>query len=142
MLLRRCLVAAASAALAAFAMTLVPDRDWCTGTSCILLGIVVGPLMLMAAALLAWLIMGLARVRDAWQVALGGPLVMLALGTTVLDMSTWPVAGALVVVAACYALAAFVTADTPPRAWRVALVSPVVALFGWGVVVPIVLAML
>jgi hypothetical protein len=140
-LVRRCLVSAGSGALAALAMTLVPAQDWCTGAACLLVGVVAVPLLLMGAALLAWLLMGLARVRESWQVAIGGPLAVLALVTTVLDMTT-SIAWYLGVIAACYALAAAVTAEQVPRAWRVALASPVVVLFGWGVVLPIVSAWL
>lgn len=140
MLVRRCLVSAGSGVLAMLAMTLVPAGDWCTGASCMFVGVVAVPLLVMGAALLAWLVMGLARVREAWQVALGGPLAVLALVTTVLDMSSTPMVWYLGVIAACYALAAAVTAEHVPRAWRVALASPMVVLFGWGVVLPIVAA--
>jgi hypothetical protein len=136
-LVRRCLIAAVSGLLAVLAMNALPDLDLCTGAQCIFVGIVVGPLVLFGAALLAWVLMALARVRPAWPVALGGPVVVLALVTTVLDMAEWPFPAFSAAVAGCYALAAAVTADELPRAWRVALVSPVVVLFGWGVVLPI-----
>lgn len=137
-LVRRCLVAAASGLLATLAVTAFPYREMCTGAACLIVAMLVIPLVLFGAALLAYVLMALARVRPAWPVALGGPLVGLSLFTTVLDMSSpFPVFAA--VVAGCYALAALVTADGLPRAWQIALASPVVVLFGWGVVLPILL---
>jgi hypothetical protein len=137
-LVRRCLAAATSGLLATLALRAFPYRDLCTGPACLLVGLLVIPLALFGAALLAYVLMALARVRPAWPVALGGPLVGLSLFTTVLDMSSsFPVFAG--VVAGCYALAALVTADGLPRAWRVALASPVVVLFAWGVVLPVVL---
>jgi hypothetical protein len=81
-LVRRCLVAAVSALIAALALKAAPVAHLCTGAACLLIGLVA---------------------------------------------------------AASYAFAALVTADGLPVAWRVALGSPVVVLFAWGVVRPIVL---
>ena len=134
-LVRRCLVAAASGPLATLALWAFPAKDLCTGAECFFVALVAVPLMVLGVALLAYALMALARVRPAWPVALGGPLVVLSLFTTVLDVSSFPVFAA--VVAGCYALAALVTADGLPNAWRVALGSPVVVLFAWGVVWPI-----
>jgi hypothetical protein len=135
---RRCSVAAVSALISALALKAAPVSDLCTGPACLLIGLVVAPLLVFGAASLAWVLMALARLRPAWPVALVGPLVGLSLFTTVLDMSSpFPVFAA--VVTGCYALAALITADGLPRAWRVALGSPVVVLFVWGVVLPIVL---
>jgi len=138
-LVRRCLVAAVSGVLAALAMRALPDLDLCTGSECFFVAILVGPLLLFGAALLAWALMALAHIRPSWPVALGGPVVVLALVTTVFDLAESTFLGFSAVVAGCYALAALVTADGLPRAWRVALAAPVVVLFGWGVVLPIVL---
>ncbi|WP_410669585.1 hypothetical protein [Amycolatopsis sp. cmx-4-68] len=137
-LLRRCLVAAVSGLLATLALRAFPASHLCVGPACLLVGLLVVPLVLFGAALLAYALLALARVRPAWPVALVGPLAALAVFTTVLDpKGPFPVFAA--VVAGCYALAALVTADGLPRAWRVALASPVVVLFAWGVVLPIVL---
>jgi hypothetical protein len=136
-LVRRCLIAAASGLLAPLALWALPVKDLCTGAACFFVALVAVPLMVLGVALLAYALMALARVRPAWPVALGGPLVCLSLFTTVLDLSSFPVAAA--VVAGSYAFAALVTADGLPRAWRIALASPVVVLFGWGVVLPILL---
>jgi hypothetical protein len=57
--------------------------------------------------------------------------------TTVVDVGSFPVSAAMA--AASYAFAALATADGLPVSWRVALGSPVVVLFAWGVVRPIVL---
>ncbi|MFI5591358.1 hypothetical protein ACIA5G_40345 [Amycolatopsis sp. NPDC051758] len=139
LLVRRCLIAAVSGVLAALALKALPDVHLCTGVECIFVGVLVGPLLLFGAALLAWALMALARIRPSWPVALGGPVVLLALLTTVLDLAEVSFLMFSVAVAGCYALAALVTADELPRAWRVALGAPVVVLFGWGVVLPIVL---
>ncbi len=139
MVLRRCLAAGGAGVVAALTVTQVPTTGWCTGGGCVLLPFVLVPLVLLAAVLLAWAVMGVARVPRAWPVALVGPLVVLALTTTLLSgVWTWPLAVYVVVVAACYVLAALVTSDALPRGWRVALVSPVVVLFGWGVLLPLV----
>ncbi|UOZ07933.1 hypothetical protein [Amycolatopsis sp. WQ 127309] len=61
----------------------------------------------------------------------------MALTTTLSDVWTWPLAVYVAMVAACYVLAALVTSDALPRGRRVALVSPVVVLFGWGVLLPL-----
>ncbi|WP_410618534.1 hypothetical protein [Amycolatopsis sp. cmx-8-4] len=137
MVLRRCLVAGGAGVVAALTVTQVPTTGWCTGGGCVLLPVVLVPLVVLAAVLLAWAVMGVARVRRAWQVALGGPLVALALTATLSGMRTWPLVLYFPVVAACYVLAALVTSDALPQAWRVALVSPVVVLFGWGVLLPL-----
>ncbi|SFW63623.1 hypothetical protein [Amycolatopsis australiensis] len=137
-LVRRCLVAAASGLLATLALRAFPFSAVCTGPACMIVGLLVVPLVLFGAAMLAWALLALARVRPAWPVALGGPLVALALFTTVLDMAECPLPVFCAVVTGCYALAALVTADGLPRVWRVALGSPVVVLFAWGVVLPIV----
>jgi hypothetical protein len=137
-LVRRCLVAAASGLVATLALMAGSNLRLCTGAACLLVGLLVVPLVLFGAALLAYLLMALARVRPAWRVALVGPLAALSVFTTVLDpKGPFPVFAA--VVAGCYALAALVTAGELPRAWRVALVTPVMVLFAWGVVLPIVL---
>lgn len=138
-LVRRCLVAAASGLLATLAMRAFPYRDMCTGPACLLVGMLVIPLVLFGAALLAYVLMALARLRPAWPVALGGPLAALAVFTTVLEPGESSFLVFSAVVAGCYALAALVTADGLPLAWRVALGSPAVVLFAWGVVLPIVL---
>ncbi|MEU8635178.1 hypothetical protein AB0C38_23615 [Amycolatopsis sp. NPDC048633] len=138
-LVRRCLVAAASGLLATLALRALPDLDLCTGSACFLVGLLVVPLVLVGGALLAYVLMALARLRPAWPVALAGPFVVLALITTVIDAGTWPFPPFAAVVAASYALASLVTADELPRAWRVALGSPAVVLFAWGVVRPILL---
>ncbi|SEF27625.1 hypothetical protein SAMN05421837_103965 [Amycolatopsis pretoriensis] len=135
LLVRRCLVAAASALLAALAVNAFPADDLCVGAGCMLVGLFVAPLIVLGAALLAYALMALGRVRPAWPVALAGPITLLAVVTTV-DVGTFPVFAAAA--AACYAYAALVTADGLPNAWRVALGSPVVVLFAWGVVWPIV----
>ncbi|MDT7800493.1 MAG: hypothetical protein QOI78_3926 [Actinomycetota bacterium] len=138
MLVRRCPAAAGAGVVAALTVTSAPTTGWCTGGSCVLLGFVLVPLVLLAAVLLAWAVMGLAQVRPAWQVALAGPLIVLSLTTTLLgSMWTWPLAVYVVVVAACYVLAALVTSAALPRVWRVALALPVVVLFGWGVLLPL-----
>ncbi len=134
-LVRRCLVAAACGPLATLALWALPAKDLCTGAACFLVALVAVPLMVLGVALLAYALMALAGVRPAWPVALGGPFVGFSLFTTVLHPSSFPVFAA--VVAGCYALAAFVTADGLTNAWRVALGSPVVVLFAWGVVWPI-----
>ncbi|WIY05621.1 hypothetical protein QRX60_17855 [Amycolatopsis mongoliensis] len=138
---RRCLVAAASGLLATLALRVfqLPYQDLCTGAACFLVALLVVPLVLLGGALLAYVLMALARVRPAWPVALGGPFAVLALITTVLDVGEVPYWAFSAVVAGCYLLAALVTADELPPAWRVALASPVVVLFGWGVMLPIVL---
>ncbi|MCR6484071.1 hypothetical protein M8542_14710 [Amycolatopsis sp. OK19-0408] len=133
-LVQRCLVAAASALLACLAMNALPADDLCVGAACMVVGLVVAPLMVFGAALLAYALMALGRVRPAWPVALAGPVTVLAVVATV-DPGTFP--GFVAVAAACYAYAALVTADELPNAWRVALGSPVVVLFAWGVVLPI-----
>ncbi|WP_372663120.1 hypothetical protein [Amycolatopsis kentuckyensis] len=134
-LILRCVVAAASGLLATLALWALPAKDLCAGSACFFVALLAVPLMVLGAALLAYALMALARVRPAWPVALGGPFVGLSLLTTVLHPSSFPVFAA--VVAGCYALAALVTADGLPNPWRVALGSPVVVLFAWGVVWPI-----
>ncbi|MEV6621404.1 hypothetical protein AB0M83_18960 [Amycolatopsis sp. NPDC051106] len=136
-LVRRCLIAAVSALIAALALKAAPVSDLCTGPECLLIGLVVGPLLVFGAASLAWVLMALARLRPAWPVALAGLATLPAVLTTVVDVGSFPVFAA--VAAACYAFAALVTADGLPVAWRVALGAPVVVLFAWGVVRPIVL---
>jgi hypothetical protein len=133
---QRCLIAAASGLLATLALDAFPADDLCVGAACMIVGLFIAPLMLFGAALLAYVLMALGRVRPAWPVALAGPVTLLAVVTTV-DVGTFPVFAAAV--AGSYALAALVTADGLPRAWRIALASPVVVLFAWGVVLPIVL---
>ena len=136
-LVRRCLVAAASGLVATLALMAFPYRDTCTGAACLVIAMLVIPLVAVGAALIAYALMALARVRPAWPVALIGPLAVLSLVTTVLDLVTCPFPVFCVAVAGCYALAALVTADGLPNAWRVALGSPVVVLFAWGVIWPI-----
>jgi hypothetical protein len=138
-LVRRCVVAAASGLLATVAMRALPDLDLCIGAACFIVGLLVVPLVLVGGALVAYLLLALARVRPAWPVALVGPLAVLAVFTTVLEPGAASFFTASAVVAGCYAFAALVTADGLPRVWRVALAVPVVVLFGWGVVLPIVL---
>ncbi|HET6705191.1 hypothetical protein [Amycolatopsis sp.] len=129
-LIRRCLVAAAAAVLAALVPQVVPGR-LCDGPGCLLVGIIAVPLLVFGVALLAWAIMAVGRVRPAWPVALGGPLVFFALVSTVAGVPNIVVF--FVVAAASYAFAALVTADALSRAWQVALAAPVVVLFGWSV---------
>ncbi|GHF98527.1 MULTISPECIES: hypothetical protein [Amycolatopsis] len=136
-LVRRCLVAMVSGLLALFALRAFPYRDVCTGPACIFAAMFVVPLVVIGAALLAYPLMALGRVRPAWPVALVGPLVVLSLVTTVLDLVTCPFPVVCVAVAGSYAFAALVTADGLPRAWRVVLAAPAVVLFAWGVVWPI-----
>jgi hypothetical protein len=138
-LVRRCLVAAASGLVATLVLWAFPYREMCTGPACLVIAMFVVPLAVFGAALIAYVLLALARVRPAWPVALIGPLIVLSLVTTVLDLVACPFPLFCAVVAGCYVLAALVTADALPRAWRVALASPVVVLFGWGVVLPIVL---
>ncbi|MEQ0560546.1 hypothetical protein ABJI51_15775 [Amycolatopsis sp. NEAU-NG30] len=83
-LVRRCLVAAASGLLATLALSAFPYQAICTGPACVIVGLLLVPLAVFGAAVVAW---------------------VLAL----------------------------------PRGWRVALASPVVVLFAWGVVLPIAL---
>ena len=78
-------------------------------------------------------------VRRCLVAAASGLLVALAVFTTVLKPGESSFLVFSAVVAGCYALAALVTADGLPLAWRVALGSPAVVLFAWGVVLPIVL---
>ncbi|WP_103355450.1 hypothetical protein [Amycolatopsis sp. CA-128772] len=137
-LICRCLIAAVSGLLAALALRVVPISGLCTGPACLLVGMVVAPLVLFGAAALAWVLLALARVRPAWPVALVGPLTVLAVVTTVTGWEAFWVFAA--VAAASYAFAALVTADGLPRAWRVAPALPVVVLFAWGVVLPIIRA--
>ncbi|SED67476.1 hypothetical protein SAMN04489727_8849 [Amycolatopsis tolypomycina] len=129
-LVRRCLVAAVAVVLAALVPQVVPWRI-CDGPGCLLVSIVAVPLLVFGVALLAWVIMAVGRVRPAWPVALGGPLVFFALVSTVVDVPGIVVF--FVVAAASYAFAALVTAEAPPRAWQVALAAPVVVLFVWSV---------
>ena len=135
-LIRRCLVAAVGGLLAALALLLVPP-GLCGGPACLILGLVIVPALLFGAAVLAWVLLALGRVRPSWPVALVGPLAVLALTTTVVNPSN--MVAFFAVVPGCYAYAALVTADGLPFAWRVALASPGVVLFAWGVVLPIVL---
>ncbi|WP_410641183.1 hypothetical protein [Amycolatopsis sp. lyj-346] len=130
-LIRRCLVAAAGVVLAALVPQVVPWR-LCDGPACLIVGIIAVPALVFGVALLAWAIMAVGRIRPAWPVALGGPLVFFALVSTVADLPNTVVF--FVVAAASYAYAALVTADALPRAWQVALAAPVVVLFVWGVV--------
>jgi hypothetical protein len=134
---RRCSVAAVSALISALALKAAPVSDLCTGPACLLIGLVVAPLLVFGAASLAWVLMALARLRPAWPVALAGLVTLSAVLTTVVDVGSFPVFAS--VAAACYAFAALVTADGLPVAWRVALGSPVVVLFAWGLVRPILL---
>ena len=136
-LARRCLLAAASGVLAVLALKALPDVHLCTGAQCIFVAFLAVPLVLFGGALLAWAFMALFRIRPSWPVALGGPVVVLALITTVLDLAEWPFWAFSAVVAGCYALAALATADELPRSWQVALATTVVVLFGWGVVLPL-----
>jgi hypothetical protein len=138
-LVRRCLVAAVTGLVATLVLWALPYRELCTGPACLVIAMFVVPLAVMGVALIAYVLLALARVRPAWPVALGGPLVVLSLVTTVLDLVACPFPLFCVVVAGCYAFAALVATDALPLAWRIALVSPVVVLFGWGVVLPIVL---
>lgn len=135
-LVQRCLVAAVSGLLAALAVNEFPAKDLCVGAACMIVGLFLAPLMLFGAALLAYALMALGRVRPAWPVALAGPVTIVAVTTTVIDIPSFPVFAA--VAAACYAFAALVTADGLPDGWRLALGSPVVVLFAWGVLLPIV----
>lgn len=128
-LVRRCLPAAAGGVLAAL-FVLVARGASCTGSGCLIVPLLQGPVVLAGAFLLSLAPLALARVRPALAIAVAGPLVALALATTVLDVAGWPL---VAVIAAGYAFAAFVTADGLSRAWRVALVTPMVVLFGWGV---------
>jgi hypothetical protein len=133
-LVRRCLVAAVAGALVALTpLALTPQvvGRLCEGPGCWILSFYLVPILFFGLALLAWALMALGRVRPAWPVALAGPVVMLALSTTVLDLSSFAVFSA--VVAACYAFAALVTSDALPQVWQVALGAPVVVLFVWGV---------
>lgn len=63
--------------VAALTVTLAPTTGWCTGGGCVLLVVVLVPLVVPAAVLLSWAVMGVARVRRAWQVALVSPVVVL-----------------------------------------------------------------
>ncbi|WP_290049754.1 hypothetical protein [Amycolatopsis solani] len=136
-LVRRCLVAAVSGVLGTLALWALPAKDLCTGAACFFVALLAVPLMVLGAGLLAYALMALARVRPAWPVALVGPATLLAVTTTVVVPGSLP--AFLALIAGSYAFAALVTADELPNAWRVALAAPVVVLFGWGVVLPIVL---
>ena len=135
-LIRRCLVAAVGGLLAALALLLVPPGI-CGGPACLIVSFVLVPALLFGAGLLAWILLALGRVRPSWPVALVGPLAVLSLLMTVIGRENF--VGFFVAVPLCYAYAALVTADGWPLAWRVALASPGVVLFAWGVVLPIVL---
>jgi hypothetical protein len=131
----RCLVAAVAGALVAQTPQLLTRQvvaRLCEGSGCWVLSFFLVPVVVFGMALLAWAIMALGRVRPAWPVALSGPLVVIALSTTVLNLTSFVMFSA--VIAASYAFAALVTTDALPRAWRVALGAPVVVLFVWGVV--------
>ena len=90
-----------------------------------------------------WATIGACRVVSwsavAWSRRRASCSSPLAVFTTVLEPGESSFLLFSAVIAGCYALAALVTADGLPLAWRVALGSPAVVLFAWGVVLPIVL---
>lgn len=146
-LVRRCLFAAAGGAVAALGLIALPAHPpWCAGLECFLPDLVLVPVALVTAALLAWGVLALGRVPQSWLVALVGPLTVLAMVTTaarLLSLDSPDLPGKalfLGTVELAYVAAAVVTADTVRTAWRVAVGLPMVVLFGWGVLAPIVAA--
>lgn len=127
----RCVVSAAGGVLAALVLLVVPAH-LCTGTGCWVVPILQEPLVFAGAWLLSAAVMALGRVRPAWPVASVGPFLALALVVPVVGAAERPVAAILALAAAGYALAAIVTAAELPRAWRVALATPMVVLFVWA----------
>ncbi len=129
---RRCLVSAVGGVLATLVVLVVAPR-LCTGSGCWVVPILQGPLLFAGAWLLSCVVMALGRVRPAWPVALAGPFVAGELAVLVVELLDWPFVAILAVVAVGYALAAIVTTAGLPRAWRIALATPMVVLFVWPV---------
>ncbi|MCE7003346.1 hypothetical protein LWC34_10980 [Kibdelosporangium philippinense] len=97
--------------------------------------IILAPLTLAVCVFLAWPILQKAKVVQAWQVALVGPVAVWAcwqfLGAAEFSMQFSPVVAA----AAGYAVAALVTAPTLKIWGRVVVVAAVAALFPLGTLV-------
>ncbi|QKV78032.1 hypothetical protein [Amycolatopsis sp. Hca4] len=138
-LVHRCLAAAVAGALATLVLKAFSPLELCSGPACFYVAVLAVPIMFSAGTAVAWGLMALARLRPAWPVAVVGPFVTLGLLTTVVDLGKWPFPLVSAAVGGGYAVAAVITADEVPRAWRVALGLPVVVLFAWGVVLPILL---
>lgn len=133
-LARRCVTAAVVGALLGLAfigmLSLLFSGSLCSGWGCLWFALIVTPVVLVLAAVLAWPLLRVTKVSKAGQVALLGPIAALPcwdfLEVPQFGIDTWirpVIAGAV-----GYAAAAFVTAPSVQLLWRILVAAGVVAL--------------
>jgi hypothetical protein len=133
---RRCLRAAFVGVALGFVWlgldSLVSERVVCSGEGwdCFGFAVLVTPVVLLLAAVLAGLVLKAAKVERPWWVALGGPVAFWAIQAflSAVRFTYFPYVLLVVTAAAGYALAAVVTAPGYGPRWRLATAIGVVAL--------------
>jgi hypothetical protein len=111
---------------------LVSERVVCGGEGwdCFGFAVIVTPVVLLLAAVLAGLVLKAAKVERPWWVALGGPVAFWVIQAFLraVRFTSFPYVLLVVLAAAGYALAAAVTAPGYGPRWRLATTIGVVAL--------------